>query len=67
MPNGSKGKSVFFRARYTKIFPFISNGESFIGVSSRSIDTKDYAAVLKPTPNQTFEPACLFRKVGENL
>ncbi len=64
---GEKDKSVFFRARYTKVFPFISNGESFIGVSSRSEGTKDYAAVLKPTPRQTFEPACLFRKVGENL
>lgn len=63
-----KGKeSVYFRARYSTVSPFSFNGESYIGVSSQSEDTKNFVAVVKPTPNKGFQPMCLFRKVTENF
>jgi len=61
------GDSIYFRARYSSVSPFTFQRESFIGVNSKSEDTKDFVAVLKPMPNRTFQPICLFRQVTENF
>ncbi|WP_187803950.1 hypothetical protein [Aquipseudomonas alcaligenes] len=66
MQQGGK-ESVYFRARYSTVSPFNFNGESYIGVNSQSEDTKNFVAVVKPMPNKTFQPMCLFRKVTENF
>ncbi|MBI5108291.1 MAG: hypothetical protein HZA62_06045 [Rhodocyclales bacterium] len=64
----NKGKdSIFFRARYSSVAPFSFRRESFIGVSSKSEDSINFVAVLKPMPNRTFQPICLFRQVTENF
>jgi len=66
--NGRIGQeSVSFRARYSIVSPFNFHRESFIGVSSKSEDTKDFVAILRPMPNRTFQPMCLFRQVTENF
>jgi len=67
MKGRTGGNSIFFRARYSIVSPFTFKRESFIGVSSKSEDTKDFVAVLKPLPNRTFQPMCLFRQVTENF
>jgi hypothetical protein len=66
-----KGKttkdSVYFRGRYTYLSPFSFQGTTFIGINSRSEDTLNYAAVLKPLPNRKFQPVCLFKRVTEHF
>jgi hypothetical protein len=58
---------IHFRARYSRISPFIFQRESFLGVNSTSEATQDFVAVLKPEPNGTFQPMCLFGKITENF
>jgi len=62
-----KKGSIYFESRYATVLPFTFAGKNFIGVSSRSWDTKDFVAVLKPMPNRTFQPMCLFKRVTENF
>jgi hypothetical protein len=65
----ARGKKNFayFRARYTVLSPFFFNGETFVGVGSNSFDTAHLVAVVKPMPEKTFQPVCLFRQVPENF
>lgn len=59
--------SVHFRSRYTTVLPFFFMGESFLSVGSVSMDTEEFAAVLRPMPaGEAIRPVCLFRRVPEN-
>jgi hypothetical protein len=60
--------SVYFRARYSSVSPFTFQKENFIGVSSKSAgNTHAFVAVLKPMPDRTFQPMCLFEQITENF
>ena len=58
---------IRFRARYTHLDPFFYRGATYLIASSESSESMDYFAVLKPLPNRSFLPACLFRKMPENF
>lgn len=67
VPAGIGRAPVHFRARYTHLDPFVYRGTTYLGASSESSDSMDYFAVLKPLPDRSFLPMCLFRKVPENF
>lgn len=67
MSGAPGGDRVFFRGRYTKVEPFTHGGSTYLGLSSRSEDTMDYVAVVKPLPGRKFQSMCLFRRVPENF
>jgi uncharacterized protein len=58
--------AIRFRARYADVVPFMFQGTSYVFVQSRSEDTANYFAILKPLPKRKFEYSCLFRQVVEN-
>lgn len=64
---GPSGKdSAYFRARYTVVSPFTFKGMTYLG-ASRSGSMSQFVAVLRPHPNRTLQPMCLFEKVMENF
>lgn len=63
----SEKDSVHFRARYSNLTPFIFQGVNYLGVSSKSADTENYVAILKPLPKGKIQEMCLFRKIEENF
>jgi hypothetical protein len=67
MPAGISQAPIQFRARYTQLDPFFYRGTTYMSASSESSDSRDYFAVVKPTPDRRFLPMCLFRKVPENF
>lgn len=58
---------IRFRARYTHLDPFFYRGTTYLVASSKSSESMEYFAVLKPLPNSSFLPMCLFREVPENF
>lgn len=63
---GPGEQPVYFRARYSGLYPFRYENSNYIGVESYSQDTMNYIAVIKPLPNRKFEQTCLIREVLEN-
>ena len=63
----SADDSVTFRVRYSTLSPFSFDGVNYLGVSSKSADTENYVAILKPLPNGSVADVCLLRKITENF
>ncbi|MBV1911753.1 MAG: hypothetical protein KUG78_20845 [Kangiellaceae bacterium] len=61
-----KDDPVYYRSRYTNVFPFIRNGSTYYKVTTESFN-KDVVSIVKPTPNiNKFELICAFR-TGKKL
>jgi hypothetical protein len=62
---GMKNEAVRFRGRYTTVTPFFWHGKTWLGLAGPG--QPNAVAVLAPTPDGRFPPACLFRRVEENF
>ena len=67
VPSRRGERPVYFRARYSEVSPFRYRGATYVDVRSRSEDSREFFAVLKPSPNGHFRPLCLLRQVPENF
>ncbi len=61
----SKGKSVFFRGRYTFISPILIKERTYLVLHSASAETKHFAAVIEPTGGTKYRSTCLFKETAK--
>jgi len=62
---GKEG-AVYYRSRYTNVFPFMKNGFTFYKVTTESTN-KDVVSIIKPSPkNLEYEVICAFH-TGKKL
>jgi len=62
IPRGKPRTSVFFRARYSALYPFRLNERTYVAMTSASADTTDFTAVVEPAPHARFKPRCLLHR-----
>ena len=53
---------VFFRARYSDLYPFRLGERTYVAITSASAEAVDFTAVVEPAPHARFEPRCLLHR-----
>lgn len=59
---GEDQESVFFRGRYTRMWPIEYNNKTYIILHSSSQNTELYSAVIYPFEKTKFNSVCLFKR-----